>query len=206
LTSSIIIITILTVSSEICEMRHSVFQLTGTSVLAGAQPGRLLLAKLVVKTANGGAPYKVFLDFDGIEAATASFLRESVFGFRDFCLKSAPTVYPVLANLSEAVKEEVAFFARERGEAIWCCKLTVAGRVAGKELIGLDELEAGQQQALNLVDSLPEATAPTMARKAGDTVGPTAWNNRLAALASKGLIVTSQRGKTKVFHPVWRIA
>jgi len=55
---------------------------------------------------------------------------------------------------------------------------------------------------LKWVDELPEATAPAMTQQSGQAVGATAWNNRLSALAAKGLIMEQRRGKTKIFRPV----
>jgi hypothetical protein len=36
-------------------------------------------------------------------------------------------------------------------------------------------------------------------------VGPTAWNNRLSNLASRGLLIERRGGKTKTFAPVLEI-
>jgi hypothetical protein len=186
-------------------VKHLIHSIAKTSILAGAQPGRAVLAHLVAHTPRGGVPRKVFLDFTGIEAATGSFLRECVFGFRDFCRTSAPSVYPVLANLDPTVEEEVEFYAQQRNEAVWSCRLSEQGTVESERLIGREMLDAGHDEALGLVESLTEATAPAMSRATESKLRPTTWNNRLAALSSKGLVVEMQRGKTKVFQPVWRI-
>src|SRR5258708_32137014 len=88
-------------------------------------PGRKLLTALFAATPSPNAPTTTFLDFDGIEVATASFLREAVIGFRDYARLSLQNVYPVAANLSLAVRGELEFFVRARGDAIWSCDLDV---------------------------------------------------------------------------------
>jgi hypothetical protein len=53
-------------------------------VLAGAINGRKAVARLLELTAREpDQPDTVFLDFEGVDVATASFLRESVLAFRD---------------------------------------------------------------------------------------------------------------------------
>ncbi|NJO33858.1 MAG: hypothetical protein HC869_12650 [Rhodospirillales bacterium] len=50
-------------------------------------------------------------------------------------------------------------------------------------------------------------TAPELAaRFSHQGIGPTAWNNRLSALATKGLLVERKQGKSKSFSPLLEIA
>ena len=54
-----------------------------------------------------------------------------------------------------------------------------------------------------LVEQLRHVSAPSLAAKhphAG--IKATAWNNRLASLANKGLLIESMEGKTKLFSLV----
>ena len=44
------------------------------------------------------------------------------------------------------------------------------------------------------------------ARFADQRIGATAWNNRLSALATKGLLVERKQGKSKSFSPLLEIA
>ena len=90
----------------------------GQTVLSGAIPGRRLLSALIAATPSPETPVPVFLDFSGVEVATASFLRESVIGFRDYARLSLPNIYPVVANLAAAVAEELDFFVRARGDVL----------------------------------------------------------------------------------------
>ena len=183
-------------------MRLSIFDLAHRqSVLAGSAPGRKLLAALIAATPGVDAPEALFLDFAGVEVVTSSFLRESVIGFRDFARSSLQNIYPVVANAAPAVVEELEFFTKQRNDVLWRCDLDAAGRASGATLIG--ELDPAQRATFDIVMRLGVATAPQLAAQwDGEKIGPTAWNNRLAALAAKGLLVERRDGKTKSFIPL----
>lgn len=187
-------------------MRYRLIDLTdGQAVLSGAIPGRKLLSKLIAATRAPETPVPAFLDFDGIDVATTSFLREAVIGFRDYARQSLPNVYPVVANLPPAVGEELEFFVRARGDALWSCELEGEDHIIGAQLIG--ELDPAQRSTFEAVIELGAITAPELAaRFASQKIGPTAWNNRLSALATKGLLVERKQGKAKSFSPLLEIA
>ena len=187
-------------------MRHRLIDLTGgQTVLSGAIPGRKLLSELIAATRSMETPAPAFLDFGQVEVATASFLREAVVGFRDYARQSLPNVYPVVANLLPAVAEELEFFVRARGDALWRCEIDTDDRVVSARLIG--ELDPAQRSTFEAVIELGAITAPELAvRFASQGIGPTAWNNRLSALATKGLLVERKQGKSKSFSPLLEIA
>jgi hypothetical protein len=173
----------------------------GQTVLSGAISGRRVLSSLIAMTSTADTPTTAFLNFAGIEVATASFLRDSVIAFRDYGRLSLPKIYPVVANLTPAVTEELEFFVRARSEVLWSCCLSADGRVDAARLIG--DLDPAQRQTFDAVRELGATSAPELAiRFADPRIGATAWNNRLSALASKGLLVERRRGKTKSFSPV----
>lgn len=183
-------------------MRHRLLDLMdGHTVLSGALSGRRLLSMLVANTPSMETPTPVFLDFSGIEVATASFLRESVIGFRDYARLSLPNVYPAVANLAAAVAEELDFFVRARGDVLWSGELDSNGQVVTARLIG--DLDPAQRITFEAVKEIGAITAPELATRFADAhIGPTAWNNRLSALASKGLVIERRRGKSKSFSPL----
>ncbi|MET4218895.1 hypothetical protein ABIB00_004116 [Bradyrhizobium sp. LB14.3] len=187
-------------------MRHRLIEHSGgKTVLSGAIPGRKVLSALIAATRSTQAPAPAFLDFDGIEVATASFLREAVIGFRDYARQSLPTVYPVVANMAPSVAEELDFFVRARGDVIWSCDLDAKDHVVGARLIG--DLDPAQRSTFDAVIELGAITAPELAARFADQgIGPTAWNNRLSALATKGLLVERKQGKSKLFSPLLEIA
>ena len=187
-------------------MRHRLFDLKGgQTVLSGATSGRKLLSALIAATPSSEAPTPAFLDFTQIEVATASFLREAVIGFRDYARQSLRNVYPVVANLQPAVAEELDFFVRARGDVLWSCELDADDTVISARLIG--ELDTAQRSTFDVARELGTITAPELAARFTDQrIGPTAWNNRLSALASKGLLVERKQGKSKSFSPLLEIA
>ncbi|WP_081630891.1 hypothetical protein [Aureimonas ureilytica] len=187
-------------------MRHLVIDLSGgRAVLSGSIAGRKLLSALIASTRSVETPTPAFLDFDEVEVATASFLREAVIGFRDYARQSLPNVYPVVANLLPAVAEELDFFVRARGDALWSCELDGNDCVVSARLIG--ELDPAQRSTFEAVVKLGAVTAPELTvRFASQGIGPTAWNNRLSALATKGLLVERKQGKAKSFSPLLEIA
>jgi hypothetical protein len=96
--------TIFILQSEDGELRHRVLKLVnGQTILSGSIAGRRLLNALIANTQSVDAPTRAFMDFNGVELATASFLRESVVGFRDYARLASPHLYPVVANLAEPV-------------------------------------------------------------------------------------------------------
>jgi hypothetical protein len=177
----------------------------GERILAGAQPGRSLFGQLVAKASAPSEPEPAFLDFSGVEVATASFLRESVVAFRDYARSTVPNLYPVVANAVEAITEELAFFLRHRSDAVWACDIDAASVVRNARLIG--ELDDVQRETFDRVLKLGAATAPTLAAAGGSEagVGPTAWNNRLSNLVNRGLLIERRGGKTKTFAPVLEV-
>ena len=187
-------------------MRHKVIDLMGgQSVLSGAIPGRKLLSALIAATPPSEVPMPVFLDFSGIQVATASFLREAVIGFRDYARQSLHNAYPVVANLLPPVAEELDFFVRARGDVLWSCELDSEDSVVSARLIG--DLDPAQRSTFDAALQLGTISAPDLAARFADQrIGPTAWNNRLSALATKGLLVERKQGKTKSFSPLLEIA
>ena len=187
-------------------MRHRLLDLMdGQTVLSGAIPGRRLLSALIAATPSPETPVPAFLDFSGVEVATASFLRESVIGFRDYARLSLPNIYPVVANLAAAVAEELDFFVRARGDVLWSCNLDPQDEVVAARLIG--DLDPAQRATFDAVQELGAISAPELATHFADQhIGPTAWNNRLSALARKGLLIKRRQGKSKSFSPLLEIA
>lgn len=172
------------------------------SVLAGALTGRKVLARLVEQTSQEPAqPELVFLDFGGVEVATASFLRESVLAFRDAVRRRRSNFYPVIANPNELVAEELRVLVATHGDVLMLCYLDEAGRPHQPSLVG--ELDPKQRMTFDLVRKRRETDAAELMREHGEsekTKVQTAWNNRLASLANLGLIVEVSQGRAKRYR------
>lgn len=185
-------------------MRIKIRDLTDSQeILSGTLAGKRLFGTLVASTPLFDKPELVFLDFTGIQIATASFLREGIIAFRDYTRSSNKNAYPVLANASPQVVDEFEFFLRQRIDAFWSCKLDDSNAVSEEKILG--ELDATQKETFALIEELGgKASAPDLAaRSAGNSaIGSTAWNNRLASLSDKGLVIESRVGKTKEFSPL----
>jgi hypothetical protein len=184
-------------------MKLSIQSLAGgqSRVLAGSAAGRKLLAALIESTPAVTAPEKIFLNFAGIDVATVSYLRESVIGYRDFTRAARQNIYPIVANPTPAVVEELEHLLNARNDALWCCWIDAEDRITSYHVLG--ELDPAQRQTFDKVRELGGSTAPQLADRFPDLgIGTTAWNNRLSGLAAKGLLVETRQGKTKTFRPV----
>jgi hypothetical protein len=173
-------------------------------VLSGALRGQELLAKLMRTVGEEpDAPSALFLDFDGIESATASFLRESILAFRDLVRGRRSTIYPVVANASELVQEDLKELVRSRGGVLLVCRLSADGAISDARLIG--DLDPKQQLTFDIVRERGETDAVELTRdyKAKEDVGSTAWNNRLSSLVALGLLIEEMStGRTKRYRPL----
>lgn len=192
---------ILTERSEDMKLNLSISDFVdGKQVLSGVQAGRQLLGKLVSAARPPAEPEPAYLNFGGVDVATASYLREGVIAFRDHARATLPGLYPVIANASPAIIEELEFFLRHRKDALWACRLTSAGEPRDPKVLG--ELDDAHRSTFELVTRLGTASAPSLAALSRESLSPTAWNNRLSNLAARGLLIERRSGKTKTFAPV----
>lgn len=183
-------------------IRYSIHSIAASrATLAGTAMGRQMLAQLIAVTKPLTEPTVAYLDFGGVDIATGSFLREAVLGFRDFGRNAIGVLYPVLANANAAIEEELSVYLKDRNDAIWACSLNEDGAVLNPHILG--ELDSAQINTLQLISQHRPISAPELAKLRPDEgIGPTAWNNRLATLAAKGILMELKQGKTKMFTPV----
>ncbi|PYV17557.1 MAG: hypothetical protein DMG21_08005, partial [Acidobacteria bacterium] len=91
-------------------------ELEGKQVLAGAIPGQKAWMKLIERTSQEPLqPEPVFLDFKGVDVATASYLREAILNFRNTVRQRRSNFYPIIANANAAVIEELTILLDPRG-------------------------------------------------------------------------------------------
>ncbi|HEY6644517.1 hypothetical protein [Povalibacter sp.] len=169
-------------------------------LLAGKAEGKAVFAHLVQLTKNPPQPDVCFLDFSGIDIATTSFLRESIVAYRTYVRREYPNVYPIAANLSSRARDDLELILELRSDAYVVCVLSPDGEPSDVELLG--QLDGKQLIALDAVLEAGEADAPTLAERNDEGVGATAWNNRLVALADKGILIATNAGRTKLYRPV----
>jgi hypothetical protein len=174
------------------------------SPLAGAALGRFVFGKLVEVCKLPDKPEICFLDFEGIELATASFLRESILEFRDYARKTKSKLYPVVANASDDTIDEMYVLMADKGDAMISVILPSTGMITSCNVVG--RLEDRQRQTLELVMQIEEAgkiadTSLLYEMRPDDGV-QTLWNNRLAALVEKSLLLEFTDGRSKRFKSV----
>ncbi len=170
-------------------------------VLAGAVQGRQALGKLIAQLPSEQDDSVVALDFEGIELATASFLRESVLGFRDYCRSAHSAIYPIVANANEQVLEELDALLAERADSMVSC-IASGENFTGARVLG--RLDPKLRRTLEAIIEAGEADAGELKEAFAKTedIGTTGWNNRLAALAAKGVIMEIKFGRGKRYRPV----
>ena len=169
------------------------------AVLAGAAEGGALLSRLLTNIEEPPTAEPLFLDFDGIAVATASFLRDGPLAYRQLVRSRGSNVYPVIANANDKIIEELRLFLVSQNDAMFSCALSRAGSVSKVRLIG--KLDEKQSVTLELVRRLKEVDTGTLVEGGFDpSVKATAWNNRLSALVAKGLLIESARGRAKYFR------
>lgn len=181
----------------------SLREIGGSNVLAQAVRGREVLGKLLRATnVEPLKPQQVFLSFKSVDVATSSFLRESVLAYRTAMRARHSNFYPVICDANEAVEEELDDTLRKRGEAMLNYKPAQHSPIGSIQLIG--ELDPKHHHTFDLVMKLGETDAGTLLREAGkeEAVTRTAWNNRLAALASLGLVIEVNQGRAKRYKPI----
>ena len=184
-------------------MRVRLREMGENTVLAGVRAGRKLMGTLLecVDT-DPIKPELMYLDFEGVEVATASFLRECVIEFRDVVRRRWVNCYPVVANANHFVGEELSVLVKPGRNVLISCELDSNEQPSSPQLIG--ELEPKQRIAFDLVGQLGEAGARDLRHAAHDieALTQTAWNNRLAALSRLGLLIESNHGREKRYRPL----
>lgn len=174
-------------------------------ILAGRLSGQRAFVSALEQLPEMNEPALVLLDFTGVDLATSSFLSEVLVPLRDHLRVRRQPGYAVAANMNEKVREEVEEMLRRSGDAFLTCTTDPAGQIADVQLCG--RLDEKLQETLKLVSRKRETTAAQLHEETRgvDTIGPTAWNNRLATLAAKSLVVEILQGRTKKYRPVLEV-
>ena len=98
--------------------------LVDSDVLAGALKGRKVLGLLLERIdREPEEPEPVYLDFAGVEVATASFLRECVLEFRGIVRRRWTNCYPVVANANDTIAEELSVLLEPQRDVLMLCTL-----------------------------------------------------------------------------------
>ena len=175
-------------------------------ILAGRLSGQRAFVAALEQFPELTEPALVLLDFSGADLATSSYLSEVLVPLRDHLRLRRQPGYTVAANLKEKVREEIEEMLRRSGDAFLTCVTDAASQITDVKLCG--RLDEKLEETLKLVSRKAETTAAQLHEESRlvDTVGATAWNNRLASLAAKSLVVEILQGRTKKYRPVLEVA
>jgi hypothetical protein len=176
-------------------------RLSKSKILAGSSSGRRT-CNLLFDLAKSSTRGLFVIDCLGIDVATSSFLREGIVEFRRLVRREIPETYPVLSRLADDVEEELVSVLNQMGEAFWVFDMT-KDVIKAHKLIG--RIDQKLKETLDLIESGQGYDAATLwkATSSTESVGVTAWNNRLATLSKQGLVFESRIGKQKYFHPLY---
>jgi hypothetical protein len=173
-------------------------KVTGDANLQGREKGevhRLSLAPYL------DPPGPVLLDFAGIKVLTTSYFFTALWPFWTREDADGPSTFPLIANTSPDVAEELDFVMKHRRMAAW------RGRWDGKLFVPEGHLGV-VDDALALVvrraRGSKTVTAVELAKD--DKTNPTAWSNRLAAFHKQRLLRRRQSGRTQPYFLPWEDA
>lgn len=185
------------------DMRIDIKETMRKDVLAGVAQGRSGLSKLLELAAEPNEPDVLYLDFRSVEVATASYLRECVVNFKKVLRAQGSNLYPVIANANPECLEELEVILVALSDAMIACDCNAKGQVSRTQIIG--ELEEKQKLTFDLVVERNETDANELMVSASkdESIKRTGWNNRLAALASKGLVLEVPKGKSKRYRAIF---
>jgi len=165
--------------------------------LTGVGRARRLLARLIEWSARESPQGTLLIDFSGVAAASASFIRESVLAFRDYARAYQPELFPVVANVGDDIREEFETLLKARREAILACRLDESGRPAEPEVLG--QLEPGLAQTLEAIRTRGQLTLSDLGEMFTGTSAPT-WSNRIANLIRQGFVVPKQEQNRRAYR------
>lgn len=168
----------------------------GRADLLGIAAGRAALLRLADAADSVAAEHWALLDFAGIEMVTASAARESVLKLIEH-LADRKTL-AVLVNMNTETRDEIEFAAQAGRQIVVTANSVGKDGPLGMKLYG--PVDDKVRETLCLVAKLGETDAKgANEAHAGNSMGATAWNNRLAALAQVRLLKERKVGKTKYY-------
>lgn len=166
--------------------------------LAGAADGALWFqtARRHVDSATSGM---IVIDFDGVQLATVSWLREGPLALCKYAAALRPELHFVATNLSELVREELEVALDATGSILITADLRSGMHPIQPIVLG--RLDPALRDTLQVVEGQHEFDA-TFVASAIKGLGASAASNRLAALESKGILKSERRGRSRLYRPL----
>lgn len=188
------------------KMKIKISEMVKTDVLTGKIPGKILYGQLVSMVHRKPEPEILFLDFSDIQLATSSYLRESSLNLKKYCLNLDLNLYTVLANATDATLVELEDLLDYEKETFYHCKIDSLGSINYANLLGLHNLEEKQKITFRAILDVKKADANFLYTTLNvDDISINGWNNRLANLASKGILMELRKNRSKFYQPVLEI-
>lgn len=138
------------------------------------------------------------IDFADVRIATVSWLREGPLALCKYAAALRPDLRFVVTGLSQLVREELEVALEATGTVLIAVDL---GPGTHSAPIVLGRLDPALRDTLQAVESRPEFDA-TFVSRAIPGVGPSAANNRLSALETKGILTSERRGRSRFYRPL----
>jgi hypothetical protein len=170
-------------------------QTTGDPALVGRSKGEAHLPRLAPLVQPPGA---IVLDFEGIVSLSSSYFFTALWPFWAAEDSLGPSTFPVVANASAEIEEEIAVLLSERRMGAW------RGKCAGGKFFPNDWLGKVDDLVLLAVRTAASTgTVTAVALSKVDNTKPTAWNNRLLVLHRQRMLRRHQSGRTQTYYPPW---
>lgn len=174
-----------------------------TQTLAGRLSGerdRAVFEELVRKSVAAA----VVIDFEGVQVVTSSYFLAGMWPLWND--RGDREVYPILANVSDDIREDIVLPVRSCKAAVWMGTWTGAQYDAPK-VVG--ELDVELRHTVSLAVEQTQVTATTLydldTQPEDRRVQKTAWNNRLAALHQLRLLHRYKASRQLVYAVPWRL-
>lgn len=172
--------------------------LTSTTELAGASFGSdwFMKARDHIDSADPGLHV---IDFSEIRLATVSWIRESVLALKKYASTMRPDIFLTVANMTSIVQEEFAIALEATSEIM--VSVTLSDSLTIQDPVLMGSLDAALKETLCVIQGHREFDASLLSRSL-TALAPSAANNRLKAIESKGLFKSERRGRTRVYWPI----
>lgn len=178
--------------------RLKILNVAGERTFLSGLFGRAIYPKLIEMIDKQKSPSPVFLDFSGL-SASGSFFGQSIMPLRSFARRM--NAYIVLCNLNEDSQDELRWLLEDTSDAVYICDIDDSDIVSNATCVG--NLDPKQKLTFEAVVKVGESDANEIAERfPSERIEVTGWNNRLAALNKKGLLMEFKDGRSKRYRPV----
>jgi hypothetical protein len=171
---------------------------TQQTFLVGAGAGREMFREIVGALEINREVGTVMVDLKGIDHVSASYFREAFVAFRNYCRTQGTQV--VFVNAGQSTLEDASLLA-DQAKDVYLFGDEDRTEISNVHVVG--RLDPKLDTTLKMLLDLGQGDAKTLKERSSEVTVITAWNNRLAALVSLGVLVEQRSGKTKIYRPVF---